>query len=107
MTTAMYAVDGMFCESCMAAVLESVQSLAGVGVVAMDLVAGGQSPLIVTSGTKLGTGAVCAAVEHVGFDVLPPRGRELRNRGNGRATPGGDTHPGCESLMSSLGGVSS
>jgi len=107
MTTAMYAVDGMFCESCMAAVLESVQSLSGVSVVAMDLVTGGQSPLIVTSGTKLGTGAVSAAVEHVGFDVLPPRGRQLRNRGNSPATPGGDTHPDREPMMSSIGGVSS
>lgn len=76
MTTAMYAVDGMICESCTTAVVESVYSLSGVSVVAMDLVTGGQSPLIVTSLTKLGTDAVCAAVEQFGFDVLPPKGRD-------------------------------
>ena len=54
MSTALYAVEGLACESCMAAVQERVQSLSGVTVVAMDLVAGGRSPLIVTSGTKLG-----------------------------------------------------
>jgi len=36
MTTAMYAVDGMMCESCMAAVLENVHSLPGVTAAAMD-----------------------------------------------------------------------
>ena len=107
MTTAMYAVDGMICESCMAAVLESVHSLSGVTDVAMDLVSGGQSPLIVTSGTRLGTDAVRDAVEHVGFDVLPPKSRELRNRGNSPATQDGDTHPDREPTVSSLGGLSS
>ena len=34
MTTAMYAVEGMMCDSCMAAVQEKVQSLSGVTVVA-------------------------------------------------------------------------
>jgi copper chaperone len=69
MTTAMYAVEGMMCDSCMAAVQENIQSLSGVTVVVMDLVAGGQSPLIVTSGTKLGADVVRDAVEHVGFAV--------------------------------------
>ena len=54
MPTFMYAVEGMVCESCMAAVLANVHSLSGVTVVAMDLVTGGRSPLIVTSGAKLG-----------------------------------------------------
>jgi len=76
----MYAVEGMICESCMVAVLENVHSLSGVTVAAMDLVTGGQSPLIVTSGTKLGAGAVRGAVEHVGFGVRPPRARELLGR---------------------------
>ncbi len=69
MPTSMYAVDGMVCEACMAAVLENVHSLSGVTVVAMDLVTGGRSPMIVTSGTGLGAEAVRDAVEHVGFDV--------------------------------------
>ena len=92
MSTAMYAVEGMICESCMAAVLENVHSLSGVTVVAMDLVTGGQSPLIVTSGAKLEAGAVRDAVEHVGFVVLSPRARDLLDRGfigpkNSRETP--------------------
>ena len=70
MPTSMYAVEGMVCESCMAAVVENVQSLSGVTVVAMDLVTGGQSPLLVTSGTTLGADSVRHAVEHVGFGVL-------------------------------------
>jgi len=85
MSTAMYAVEGMICESCLAAVLENVHSLSGVTVAAMDLVTGGQSPLIVTSGTKLGAGAVREAVEHVGFGVRPPRARELHGRGTSPA----------------------
>ena len=91
MSTAMYAVEGMMCESCMAAVLENVHSLSGVTVVAMDLVAGGASPLIVTSGTKLGTDTVRDAIEFVGFDVLRPKGPEVGAGGNSPATPGGDT----------------
>jgi copper chaperone len=92
MSTAMYAVEGMMCESCMTAVLENVHSLSGVTVATMDLVTGGQSPLIVTSGTKLEAGAVRDAVEHVGFGVLPPRARDLLDRGfigpkNSRETP--------------------
>ena len=80
MSTAMYAVEGMICESCLAAVLENVHSLSGVTVAAMDLVTGGQSPLIVTSGSKLGAGAVRGAVEDVGFGVWPPRAVELLGR---------------------------
>jgi copper chaperone len=107
MTTAMYAVDGVVCESCMAAVVEHVQSLSGVTVAAMDLVTGGQSPLIVTSGTKLGPDAVRSAVEHVGFDILPPKGPDLLDDGNSPAVWDGNNHPDRESMMSSLGGVSS
>ena len=107
MTTAMYAVDGIICESCMAAVLEHVQSLSGVTVAAMDLVTGGQSPLIVTSGTKLGPDAVRSAVEHVGFDILPPREPELLDDSKSQATRDSDTHPDREPMRPSMGGVSS
>lgn len=67
MGTAMYTVEGMICESCMAAVLENIHSISGVTVAAMDLVAGGRSPLIVTSTTTPGANAIRDAVEHVGF----------------------------------------
>ena len=107
MTTAMYAVEGMMCDSCMAAVQAKVKSISGVTVVAMDLVAGGRSPLIVTSGKRLGAEAVRDAVEHVGFGVLHPKGPEVGDRGNGPATQEGDTHPGRQPVMSLVGGLSS
>jgi copper chaperone CopZ len=107
MTTAMYAVEGMMCDSCMAAVQEKVQSLSGVTVVVMDLVAGGRSPLIVSSATRLGAEAVRGAVERVGFGVLHPKGPEVGDRGNGPATQARDTHPGRQPVMSSIGGLSS
>ena len=80
MSTAMYAVEGMVCESCMAAVLESVHSISGVTVTAMDLVAGGRSPLIVTSSAPLVANAVRDMVKQVGFGVLRPKGRGLPGR---------------------------
>ena len=83
MSTAIYAVEGMMCESCMAAVLENVHALSGVTLVAMDLVAGGQSPLIVTSGTKLGADAVRDAIELVSV-------------GDGPSTRHDDTQPDRE-----------
>ncbi len=92
MTTAMYAVEGMMCDSCMDAVLENVHSLSGVTVLAMDLVTGGQSPLLVTSGTKLGADAVRDAVGQVGFGVTPAKVQERRDRGSSPLTRDGDTH---------------
>ncbi len=92
MTTAMYAVEGMMCDSCMDAVLENVHSLSGVTVVAMDLVTGGRSPLLVTSGTKLGTDAVRDAVGQVGFGVTPHKVQERRDRASSPPTQDGDTH---------------
>jgi len=107
MTTAMYAVEGMMCDSCMAAVQEKVQSLSGVTVVVMDLVAGGRSPLIVISETRLRADAVRDAVEHVGFGVRNPNGPETGDHGNGPATQEGDTHPDRQPLTSPFGGLSS
>lgn len=107
MATAMYAVEGMMCESCMAAVLENVYSLSGVTVVAMDLVAGGQSPLIVTSGTKLGPDAVRDAVQHVGFGVPRPKRQEPGERGNSPASRQRGTRPDREAMLSFIGGGSS
>jgi len=75
--------------------------------VAMDLVAGGRSPLIVTSGTRLGVEAVRDAVERVGFGVLNPDGPEAGDRGNDPATQEGDTHSGRQPVISLIGGLSS
>jgi hypothetical protein len=62
----------------------------------MDLVAGGQSPLIVTSGTKLGADAVRDAIEHVGFGVLRPEDPEVGGSGNSPAGAAGDLDPDRE-----------
>ena len=70
MSTAGYLVEGITCGQCMAKVLEKVRSLSGVTKVAMDLVAGGQSPLIVTSGTKLGADAPPRSSRRPGFVQL-------------------------------------
>jgi len=83
MNTAIYAVAGLTCGDCMAAVLENVRLLSGVTDVAMDLNTGGQSPLLVMSGTKLGSDAVRAAVEHARLDLAAAESRDGRRRGNG------------------------
>lgn len=93
MTTAIYAVARLTCADCMAEVLEHVHSVSGVTHVAMDLVAGGQSPLLVMSGTKLGVDAVRNAVESAGFDLLSPRGRQVHRGGYDPSTQVGSTDP--------------
>lgn len=93
MTTAIYAVAGLTCADCMAKVLEHVHSVSGVTHVAMDLVAGGQSPLLVRSGTKLGADAVRDAVVIAGFDLLAPRGRRVHRSAYDAAPPGSKTDP--------------
>jgi len=80
MTTAIYAVEGLKCEYGMAKVLENVRSLSGVTRVAMDLIRGGQSPLMVRSRTKLVAEAVRSAVENAGFGLLAPRGSGVGGR---------------------------
>lgn len=107
MASVMYAVEGMMCESCMAAVLDKVHSLPGVTDVAMDLITGGRSPLIVTSGNKLGADVVRDAIGHVGFDVPLPRQRVLPDDGVSPAAERHDTHPGRQPMLSSIGGSSS
>jgi len=107
MTTAMYAVEGMMCDSCMDAVLENVHSLAGVTVLAMDLVTGGQSPMLVTSETKLGADAVRDAIGQVGFGVTPPRVPESLDRGCSPPSGDGDMPVATGGTMSCIGGLSS
>ena len=91
MSTAGYLVEGMTCGYCMGKVHEKVRSLSGVTKVAMDLVAGGQSPLLVMSETKLGTDAVREAVQDAGFGLLPPRAGGGHTRADGPHVQGGDT----------------
>lgn len=107
MASTMYAVEGMICESCMAAVIDTVHSLPGVSDVAMDLVTGGRSPLIVTSRTKLGADVVRDAIGHVGFEVPPRSQRVLPDGGVGPAAHRGDPQPDRQPTWSSIGGSSS
>lgn len=68
-TTATYAVEGLTCGSCIAEVMERVRLLPGVIGLSVDLVTGGPSPLIVTSGYAMAADEVRQAVEHAGFDL--------------------------------------
>ena len=88
----------------MAAVHGKVSLLAGVTVVAMDLVVGGMSPLIVTSRNKLGPDAVRDAVEHVGFGVPLPKRREGVDLGGGPASAERGTQPKSEAMLVLTGG---
>ena len=92
MSTAGYLVEGMTCGYCMGKVHEKVRSLPGVTKVAMDLVAGGRSPLLVMSATKVGADAVRKAVKSAGFGLLSAdihTGQALIGGagGAGRSTP--------------------
>ena len=60
-------VSGMTCGHCVSAVTEELTALAGVTDVAVDLVAGGTSTVIVTSETALDAAAVQAAVDEAGY----------------------------------------
>ncbi len=66
MATTTYPVTGMTCEHCVHAVTEELTGLAGVTGVSVDLVAGGESKVTVTSDTPLATEAVAAALDEAG-----------------------------------------
>jgi copper chaperone len=105
MSTVGYLVEGMTCGYCMGKVHEKIRSLSGVTKVAMDLVAGGQSPLLVMSETELGADVVRDAVEGAGFGLLPPRGAEVHPPGDGPAAPEGDAHQDRQGMRFFIGGV--
>lgn len=62
-------VRGMTCGHCVSAVTEEITALAGVSHVTVDLAAGGDSPVRITSATDLDPDAVRAAVEEAGYTV--------------------------------------
>ena len=68
MTTAIYAVEELICQQWKAAVSAGVRPVLGVTEAAVDLDAGGRSPLMVMRGTKLGVNAVRETVENADFD---------------------------------------
>ena len=66
MSTVTYIVAGMTCEHCVSAVTSELRSLEGVSDVQIALVAGGDSPVTVTSAAPLTPEAVAAAVDEAG-----------------------------------------
>ena len=68
-TTTTYTVSGMTCDHCVAAVTEEVSKLSGVTAVGVDLVAGGESTVTVSSDSPLPEGDVRDAVDEAGYDV--------------------------------------
>ncbi len=73
MTTHTYRVTGMTCGHCVTAVTEEISALDGVRSVAVDLVAGGTSDVVVQSDAPLDTTSVAAAVDEAGYALAGPR----------------------------------
>ena len=69
MTTTTITVSGMTCGHCEAAVNEELGALAGVSDVAVDLNAGGDSQVTITSSNELDDAAIRAAVDEAGYEV--------------------------------------
>jgi len=70
MTTTTYAVTGMTCSHCVAAVTDEVMKLDAVTGVEITLVEGGQSQVAVTSATPLAEETVRAAVDEAGYELV-------------------------------------
>ncbi len=68
-TTTTYTVSGMTCAHCVAAVTEEVGRLPGVHAVAIDLNAGGDSRVTVTSNAPLAADDVRDAVDEAGYSL--------------------------------------
>jgi copper chaperone len=69
MTATTYKVSGMTCGHCVAAVTEEIGKLPGVEQVSVDLVAGGESSVMVTSEAPLPDDAVREAVDEAGYQL--------------------------------------
>jgi len=70
MVTTTYLVSGMTCGHCVSAVTEEIGKLDDVTGVAVDLVAGGNSRVTVTSQAALADFAVREAVDEAGYDMV-------------------------------------
>jgi copper chaperone len=68
-TTTTYTVSGMHCGHCVAAVTEEISQLSGVEQVQVDMVAGRESTVAVTSVAPLPQQAVRAAVIEAGYTL--------------------------------------
>ncbi|WP_308222178.1 heavy-metal-associated domain-containing protein [Kocuria rosea] len=63
-------VSGMTCGHCVMSVTEELSELAGVESVDVELVAGGVSPVTVTSSRELGDDEIEEAVKEAGYSVV-------------------------------------
>ena len=72
MTTTTISVSGMTCQHCVHAVTSELTGLAGVTGVQIDLVAGGVSPVTITSDAPLAADAIIAAVDEAGYTAEVP-----------------------------------
>ena len=70
MTTSTYTVTGMTCGQCVKAVSDELRALDGVTDVRVDLVAGGESRVTVTSEQALPREQVAAAVDEAGYTIV-------------------------------------
>jgi copper chaperone len=68
-TIAIYAVSGMTCGHCVAAVTDVLSQIGGVDQVSIDLVAGSESVVTVTSELPLVEQTVREAVDEAGYDL--------------------------------------
>jgi len=73
MSTTTFTVDGMTCGHCVHAVTTELSALDGVTDVSVELVAGGSSPVTVTSEAPLADDTVAGAVVEAGYAVTPRR----------------------------------
>ena len=69
-TPATFSVTGMTCAHCVAAVTEELSRLDGVSAVDVDLNAGGDSRVTVTSAAPLPVEAVREAVDEAGYALV-------------------------------------
>lgn len=69
-TNTTYHVAGMTCGHCVSAVTDELSALEGVSRVEVELVAGGTSPVHVTSDGPLAADAVKAAVDEAGYELV-------------------------------------
>lgn len=69
MTSTTIRVSGMTCAHCVVAVTGELEGLDGVTAVAVDLQAGGVTPVTITSDGPLDGAAVAAAVGEAGYEL--------------------------------------
>lgn len=64
-----FTVTGMTCGNCVKHVTEELTEIDGVTDVAVDLVAGGDSPVTITTERPVSQDAITAAVDEAGYTV--------------------------------------